>query len=172
MSARVDDLLRDLRVELEHATPSAGFRQRVHAHALANGRVRRARLVVPAALAAAAALFLTARSMTPVSEPSPLPPTQQVPTVPSSVALAPVTPPAATPVRVRQQAPGVARLSKQPEVLVPPDEELALRRWLAHLRGPRAPEVATLVPLIALVEIPLIQIEPIPAGQAGGERNR
>ena len=177
MSARVDDLLRDLRVELEHAAPSAGFRQRVRAHAIAQRRVGRSRVVVPAVLAAAAALFLTARSLTPVPDSVPVPRALQVLASPSSIDATPLATPAATPNRPRQAAAVVARVSvstfRQPEVLVPPDQEIALRQWLAALgaaRDPRSAETdAGVVPPIVPVEIAPIHIEPIAAGPSGGK---
>jgi hypothetical protein len=180
MSARVDDLLRDLHVELENVAPSAGFRQRVRAHAIARGRVRRGRVALPAVLATAAAVFLTARSVTPVPDSVPVQQATQVLTSRSSVAAAHVAPTPAAPGRPRQAAVVVSRVSTstsaQPEVLVPADQEIALRQWLNALRAVREPQVAiessALVPPIVPIEISPIQIDPVFPGQTGGERNR
>lgn len=181
MSARVDDLLRDLRIELDHVTPSASFRQRVRAHAIARGRVRRGRVAAPAVLATAAAVFLTARFVTPVPDSVPVQQAQQVLATPSSVVAAPVATPVAASGRPRQAAVVVSRVSistrsRQPEVLVPADQEMALRQWLSALRAAREPQVAiestALVPPIVPIEISPIQIDPVLPGQSGGERNR
>lgn len=68
----------------------------------------------------------------------------------------------------------------EPEVLVPPDQAIAIRRLLAAFRAGRVPVVSDLrnmdevsadLPPISMIEIPLIAIDPLP-GPTGGERER
>jgi hypothetical protein len=63
------------------------------------------------------------------------------------------------------------------EVIVPPDQAVAIRKWLQHLRTTRAAAPAGLearasadiepLPELKLLEIPLLAIEPLPAPESG-----
>ena len=178
MSARVDDLLRDLRVELDTVTPSVGFRQRLRAFALTRGRRRGSRTAMTTTLAVAAALLLAGRSFLPAPDVGVVAELPRVAAVAQAEAasrpIASVPRPAQTVSTSRAAARVASVPGVQPEVLVPRDQELAVRQWLGFLRSPRDVEVAATaaVPAIAPVEIPLIQINPVSAGHPGGERHR
>lgn len=99
-------------------------------------------------------------------------------------ALVPV-PPATSPLTRRSVRNGrrvvrTGSASTGPEILVPPDQAIAIRRLLAAFRAGRVPVVSDLrnmdevsadLPPISMIEIPLITIDPLP-GPAGGDRER
>lgn len=180
MSARVDDLLRDLRAELEAAAPAPGFRLRVRTFALQSARRRTRR--APAALAAAATIVLAGRLLLPVSSVDPAVPAPPVaPPHAARVDATPVPPAiASSPSRPASRhgtpraAQAVAQRATTFDVIVSPDEAIALQQYLGRLRAPRQPATVTAqaLPPVPLVEIPPIQIEPLSARpSAGNERN-
>ena len=132
----------------------------------------------PIALAAVVVVLLTSRMLVPFSVPVTGRSAVPFAAPPRVAELEAAPPPLTTP--AASQSPRVrssSRVRSNPqtalrlEVLVPPDQEIALRQWLNGLRLARQPElvVATqTLPAVTLVAISPIHIEPIPTSQLPG----
>jgi hypothetical protein len=142
--------------------PSPGFSARVR-RAAENGRARSWLPLAASVAALAAGVGLLMRGGVhdqPVREPAPLmtpstPPAAEP--APPATGARPRTPP---PAPLRTSAPGAGPAGGEPQVLVPPGEELALAHFREALRGRVIPATS----LLALDEAGQTSLEPVELG--------